>query len=192
MTQKIVLREFNPLTPEFLAARKRAKKLCMQINATTSDQFKIRAPLYQQLFGKVSSAFIEPNFFCDYGYNIFIGEKFFANHNCIFLDAEKITIGDRVLLGPNVHLYTTTHPTSTESRASGLQLIAPIVIEDDCWIGGNTVIMPGVTIGSGSVIGAGSVVTKSIPANVIAAGAPCKVIRENDPKLIQNNMRQKS
>ena len=181
MISKNNYREFNPLTSEFLTARKRAKKLCQQINATSSDQNKLRAPLLQQLFGKVSSAFIEPNFFCDYGYNISIGEKFFANHNCIFLDAEKITIGDRVLLGPNVHLYTTTHPTNARKRAMGIQLIAPVDIGNDCWIGGNTVVMPGVSIGSGSIIGAGSVVTTSIPSDVIAVGSPCKVIRQVNP-----------
>jgi maltose O-acetyltransferase len=174
------MREFNPLLPEHLAARKRAKKLCMQINATTSDQFKLRTPLYQQLFGAVSSAFIEPDFFCDYGYNIFLGESFFANHHCIFLDAEAIRIGDRVMLGPNVHLYTTTHPTNAQARAQSLQQVAPITIANDCWIGGNSIIMPGVTIGAGSVIGAGSIVTQSIPEKVIALGSPCKAIRACD------------
>ena len=160
-----------------MAARKRAKKLCQQLNSFTSDQMKARKPLYEQLFGSIGSAFIETGFQCDYGYNIFIGEKFFANHNCVFLDAAEIRIGNRVLLGPNVHLYTTTHPLNAEERASGMQRIAPIVLEDDCWIGGNTVIMPGITIGARAVIGAGSVVTHSVPANTVAAGNPCRKIK---------------
>ncbi|HSC76180.1 MAG TPA: sugar O-acetyltransferase [Pseudomonadales bacterium] len=170
-----MLTPFNPAEPQHRAARQRAKKLCMQLNTFRVDQTKARQPVYQELFGSIGSAFIEPDFFCDYGYNIFIGENFFANHHCIMLDAATITIGDRVLLGPSVHLYTTTHPLDAHERASGMQLTAPIVIEDDCWIGGNSVIMPGVTIGKGAVIGAGSVVTKSIPAGAVAFGNPCKI-----------------
>jgi maltose O-acetyltransferase len=168
------LTPFNPFEPPHKAARKHAKKLCQQINLFRSDQLKARKPLYEQLFGRVSSAFIETDFFCDYGYNIFLGEQFFANHHCVMLDAATIHIGDRVLLGPGVHLYTTTHPLNAEERASGMQLVAPIVLEDDCWIGGNSVIMPGVTIGARAVIGAGSVVTRSIPADTVAVGNPCR------------------
>lgn len=171
------MKPFNPAEGQHRAARKRAKKMCMQLNAFSVDQTKARQPIYQELFGSVSTAFIEPDFFCDYGYNIFLGENFFANHHCVMLDAATITIGNRVLLGPAVHLYTTTHPLNAVERASGMQLVAPIVLEDDCWIGGNTVIMPGVTVGKGAVIGAGSVVTQSIPANTVAAGNPCRVIR---------------
>jgi maltose O-acetyltransferase len=169
------LTPFNPAELQHRAARTRAKKLCVQLNTFSVNQTKARQPLYRELFGSVSSAFIEPDFFCDYGHNIFLGENFFANHHCVMLDAATIHIGDRVLLGPAVHLYTTTHPLDAAERASGIQLIAPIVLEDDCWIGGNSVIMPGVTIGKGAVIGAGSVVTKSIPAGAVAFGNPCKV-----------------
>jgi maltose O-acetyltransferase len=171
----VSLTPFNPAELQHRAARTRAKKLCVQLNAFSVNQTKARQPLYRELFGSVSSAFIEPDFFCDYGHNIFLGENFFANHHCVMLDAATIHIGDRVLLGPAVHLYTTTHPLDAAERASGIQLIAPIVLEDDCWIGGNSVIMPGVTIGKGAVIGAGSVVTKSIPAGAVAFGNPCKV-----------------
>jgi maltose O-acetyltransferase len=170
----VSLTPFNPAELQHRAARTRAKKLCVQLNAFSVNQTKARQPLYRELFGSVSSAFIEPDFFCDYGHNIFLGENFFANHHCVMLDAATIHIGDRVLLGPAVHLYTTTHPLDAAERASGIQLIAPIVLED-CWIGGNSVIMPGVTIGKGAVIGAGSVVTKSIPAGAVAFGNPCKV-----------------
>jgi len=171
------LQAFNPFEQEHVAARKQAKTVCLQLNALPVHHAKARSVLCQSLFGKVSSAFIEPGFFCDYGSNIYIGEQFYANHGCIMLDAAPIHIGDRVLLGPNVHLYTTTHPQDAAERASGKQCVAPITLEDDCWIGGNTVVMPGVTIGAGAVIGAGSVVTHSIAAGKVAFGNPCREIR---------------
>jgi maltose O-acetyltransferase len=170
----------NPFTPELKSARKKAKQLCQQLNALRADQHKARLPLYAALFGKVSSAYIEPNFFCDYGYNIFLGEKFYANHHCIMLDAGEIHIGDRVLLGPNVQLYATTHPLNAQERAEGRTLAAPIHIGNDCWIGGGAIILGGVSIGDGSVIGAGSVVTQDIPAGVVAFGNPCRVMKPVD------------
>ncbi|WP_295748724.1 sugar O-acetyltransferase [Undibacterium sp.] len=173
----IALTPFSPFEPGRLAARKRAKLLCSQINAIPVQLQKQRQPLYQQLFAEVANAFIEPDFFCDYGSNIYLGENFFANHHCLMLDAAEIRIGARVLLGPGVHLYTTTHPIDPIERVSGLQLAAPISIGDDCWIGGQTVIMPGVSIGARSVIGAGSVVTRDIAADTVASGNPCRVRR---------------
>ena len=126
---KVPLLLFDPSLPQHRAARKRAKQLCMQMNTFRTDQTKARLPIYQELFGQVSRAFIEPDFFCDYGYNIFLGDNFFANHHCVMLDATTIHIGSNVLLGPAVHLYTTTHPLNTEERRSGQQRIAPIFIE---------------------------------------------------------------
>lgn len=177
MTGKAALAPFNPAEPAHRAARQRAKKLCLQLNTFRVDQRKAREPIYRELFGQVATAFIEPDFFCDYGYNIFLGDNFFANHHCVMLDAAPITIGNNVLLGPAVHLYSTTHPLDAEERASGLQWCAPITIEDDVWIGGHSIVMPGVTIGRGAVIGAGSVVTQSIPAGAVAHGNPCRVQR---------------
>ena len=171
------LKTFQPLEPRILALRKRAKQLCGKINSLPVQQLKQRLPLYKQLFGAVGSAFIEPDFYCDYGQNIFLGADFFANHHCVMLDAGEIRIGARVLLGPAVHLYTATHPVDAKERAAGMQLIASINLGDDCWIGGHTVIMPGVTIGARTVIGAGSVVTRDIPSDVLAVGNPCRVIR---------------
>jgi maltose O-acetyltransferase len=167
----------DPFQKELVAARKRTKQLCRAINALDADQTKTRKPLYQQLFAQVSSAYIEPNFFCDYGSNIFLGERFYANHNCVILDVAKVTIGDRVMLGPNVQIYTTTHPLDPAERATGKEFCAEVTIGNDCWIAGGAIILPGVTIGDGSVIGAGSVVTKDIPANVVAVGNPCVVIK---------------
>ena len=171
------LKNFQPFEAHTLALRKRAKQLCVQINSLPVQQLKQRLPLYQQLFGAVSSAFIEPEFYCDYGQNIFLGEDFFANHHCVMLDAAEIRIGARVLIGPAVHLYTATHPIDAKERSAGIQMIAPITLGDDCWIGGHTVIMPGVTIGARAVIGAGSVVTHDVPADTVAVGNPCRVIR---------------
>lgn len=169
--------EVNPHEPELRAGRKRAKMLCQQLNALRADQTKARKPIYQQLFGQVSSAYIEPNFYCDYGSNIFLGEQFYANHNCVILDCAEVRIGARVMFGPNVQLYATTHPLDPVERATGKEFCAAITIGDDCWLGGGAIVLAGVTIGDGSVVGAGSVVTKDIPAGVVAAGNPCQVIK---------------
>lgn len=171
------LRDFDPNTIEHRAARTRAKMLCQQLNQLRADQKKARAAIYTQLFGASHSPFIELGFYCDYGYNIHLGQQFFANHHCVMLDADTITIGDNVLLGPNVHLYTTTHPLDAPLRTQGLQQCAPVVLGDQCWLGGNTVVMPGVTIGKAAVIGAGSIVTESIPDHALAFGQPCRVQR---------------
>ncbi len=172
-----MFREINPFEPELVAARKRAKLLCQQLNALRADQHKARKPLYQALFGKVANAYIEPNFFCDYGRNIFLGDDFYANHNCVILDASAVHIGDRVMFGPHVQIYATTHPQNPVERASGKEICAPIVISDDCWIGGGAIILAGVTIGKSSIIGAGSVVTQDIPEGVVAVGNPCRILK---------------
>lgn len=170
-------RDVNPFEPELVAARKRAKALCQQLNCLPADQTKARKPLYKQLFGQVSTAYIEPTFFCDYGSNIFLGERFYANHNCVILDCAEVRIGNRVMFGPNVHIYATTHPLDAVERATGKEFSAAVTIGDDCWIGGGAIILAGVTIGKGSVIGAGSLVNKDIPEGVVAAGNPCRVIK---------------
>lgn len=141
---------------------------------TKDERMGLLTSLFKHIGANVT---IEAPFYFDYGLNIFIGDNFFANHDCIFLDVAPITIGNNVLLGPRVSLYTAGHPTDFETRKSGLEFGLPITIEDNVWIGGNTVINPGVTIGENSVIGAGSVVTKNIPANVVAVGNPCRIIR---------------
>lgn len=169
--------ELNPFAPELVAARKRAKQLCQQLNALRAEQSKARKTLYQQLFGQVGRAYIEPNFFCDYGSNIFLGDNFYANHNCVILDGAQVHIGSNVMLGPNVQIYATTHPLDPQERATGKTLCAAVTIGDNCWIGGGAIILAGVTIGDGAVIGAGSVVTKDVPAAVVAAGNPCRVIK---------------
>ncbi|WP_082234756.1 sugar O-acetyltransferase [Halobacillus massiliensis] len=164
---------------ELVLERKRASQLLYTYNLTKETDDYPREQLLSDIFGSAGKgAYIEPSFQCDYGYNIHVGENFFANYNCVMLDVCKINIGHRVLMGPGVHLYTATHPLDKEVRASGLESGKPITIEDDVWIGGSAVINPGVTIGEGAVIGSGAVVTKDIPAGVFAGGNPAKIIKE--------------
>ncbi len=153
-----------------------ARKTCMKYNKTENS--KKRRKMIKKLFGKTGEKItIEPNFWCDYGYNISVGENFYMNHNGIILDCAKIEFGDNVFIAPNCGFYTASHPLDAEIRNTGKRFAKPIKIGNNVWIGGNVVVLPGVTIGDNSVIGAGSVVTKDIPANVVAYGNPCKVIK---------------
>lgn len=164
---------------ELVKKRQRAKELLFDLHTLRPSQLEQRNSIFKQLIGKVGkNLFIEPPFLCDYGSNIEIGNDFYANYNCIMLDAAKIVIGNHVLLGPNVNIYAAGHPIEPELRLQDLEYAKPITIGNNVWIGGNTVINPGVRIGDNSIIGSGSVVTKDIPANVIAVGNPCKVIKQ--------------
>ena len=155
-----------------------AKRLIQLINSTTEKQSEYRLSLFRQLFKKMGeNSWIEPPFHCDYGYNISIGQNFYANYDCIILDACNVTIGNNVFLGPRVNIYTAGHPIDSTIRNLQLEYGKKVSIGNDVWIGGTTVINPGVTIGNNVVIGSGSVVTKNIPSGVIAAGNPCKVLR---------------
>ncbi len=167
-----------------------AANLLFKLNNTKPSLIKKREKIIRKLFGKTSKNFeiISP-FFCDYGYNIEIGENFFCNFGCVILDAGKVKFGDNVFLAPNVNIYTVEHPIDPQERALYKEFAKPITIGNNVWIGGNTTILPGVNIGDNTVIGAGSVVTKNIPQNVIAFGNPCKVFRKislNDK--IMNNL----
>ena len=155
-----------------------SKRITRLLSATLETEVSRRKELVQELFGSAGEdAYVEPPFFCDYGYNTHVGKHFYCNYDCVFLDCGKITIGDYVMLGPKVSLYTANHPIDPVVRRYHHDQGLPITIGDNVWIGGNTVVCPGVTIGENTVIGAGSVVTHDIPANVVAAGNPCKVIR---------------
>ena len=161
-----------------MKAHVRAQTLTWKYNQTSPEDRDGRTAILRELLGRVGeNCWIEPTFSCDYGSQISIGDAFYANYDCIFLDVAPITIGSHVLLGPRVCLYTAGHPTTPEVRNTGLEFGLPITIGDSVWIGGNTVVCPGVTIGSGSLIAAGSVVTRDIPSRVIAAGNPCRVLR---------------
>ena len=159
--------------------RNRAKELCFEYNSLPPSKRAEKNEILRKLFGKTAENFlIESDFNCDYGYNIEIGENFYMNHNGIILDCAKVKFGDNVFIGPNCGFYTAIHPIEPKQRISALEAAKPITIGSNVWFGGNVVILPGVTIGDNSVIGAGSVVTKSIPAGVVAVGNPCKVLRQ--------------
>lgn len=156
-----------------------AQKTCFEINTTSPELLEKRNELLKMILGSTKENFyIEPPFHCDYGYNISLGENFYANYNCIILDCGKVNIGDNVMLAPNVSIFTAGHPIDAEKRNQGWEYAIPVTIGNNVWIGGNTVINPGITIGDNCVIGSGSVLTKDIASNVIAAGNPCRVIRE--------------
>jgi maltose O-acetyltransferase len=166
------------LDNELRNAHYNSKRITRLLSATLETEVSRRKELVQELFGSAGEdAYVEPPFFCDYGYNTHVGKHFYCNYDCVFLDCGKITIGDYVMLGPKVSLYTANHPIDPVVRRYHHDQGLPITIGDNVWIGGNTVVCPGVTIGENTVIGAGSVVTHDIPANVVAAGNPCKVIR---------------
>ena len=171
---------------ELLKERQYAKEQVFKFNSFRPNEITQRNEVLKKLLGKTKSTFfIEPPFRCDYGYNIEIGEKFYSNYNLIILDCAKVIIGDNVLMGPNVTIYTAGHPLHYEKRNQEYEYAFPISIGNNVWIGGNVVINPGIIIGDNSVIGSGSVITKDIPSDVIAMGNPCKVLREisEDDKL---------
>ena len=158
--------------------RFRAKDLVRRYNQTTEEQLPLRRALLEELLGAMGEdVWVEPPFRCDYGGQIRLGSHFYANYDCLILDVCPVTIGDHVLLGPRVCLYTAGHPLDPEARDTGLEFGRPITIQDSVWLGGNTVVLPGVTIGAGTVVAAGSVVNRDLPPRVVAAGNPCRVLR---------------
>lgn len=162
--------------PELFAEDMRKWKLVHRLNQTT-DAEEVRA-LFRELLGSIGENFwIQPPFYCDYGSNIHIGDHFYANYDCVILDPGTVTIGEHVFLAPRVCIFTATHPIDAGVRNRELEYAKPVKIGSSVWIGGNTVVNPGVTIGDDVVIGSGSVVTKDIPSHVIAAGNPCRVLR---------------
>ena len=170
---------YDALDPQLVEDRLRTRLLLKQLNDSREDETAERLRILKDLIPKAGEGlWLQPPFYCDYGYNMLIGDKVFFNFNCVVLDVAEVVIGSRSLFGPNVQIYTATHPMDHNVRASGLENAKPIRIGEDVWIGGSAVICPGITIGDRSVIGAGSVVTKDIPADVFAAGNPCRVIRQ--------------
>ena len=158
--------------------QKICRKILQRLNTVDRSDFDEIGKIVKELFGKSENAFLNPPFYCDYGFNIEVGKNFFANYNCTIIDVAKVTIGDNCQMAPNVAIYTAGHPVHPASRNTAYEYGIEVTIGDNVWLGGNTVIVPGVHIGSNTVIGAGSVVTKDIPDWVIAAGNPCKVIRK--------------
>ena len=169
---------YNALDEQISNERTKARLLIKKLNDASADVNETLTAILKELIPNAGKdLWIQPPFFCDYGYNIEAGERVFFNFNCVVLDVMKVSIGSRTLFGPNVQIYTATHPINFKERATGLEFAKPIAIGEDVWVGGSVVICPGVTIGNRCVIGAGSVVTKDIPDDVFAAGNPCKVIR---------------
>jgi len=162
-----------------LEERLRCKEMCRVLNLLPFFETQKQQDIIKKLFGKIKGGFaVTPPFYCDYGYNIEVGENFYTNHNCIVLDSAKVIFGDNVFIGPGCGFYTSAHPIDAKRRNMGLEYARPITIGSNVWIGGGVQVMPGVNIGDNCVIGAGSVVTKDIPAGVIAVGNPCKTLKE--------------
>lgn len=163
---------------ELKAERARAKELCYQYNQLHPSDEEGQRKILHQLLGKTGKNFcITPSFWCDYGYQIELGENFYSNHNLVILDCARVTFGDNVFIAPNCGFYTAGHPIDAERRNRGFEYAYPITVGNDVWIGAGVQVMPGVTIGDNVVIGGGSVVVKDIPSNCVAVGNPCKAIR---------------
>lgn len=171
--------EFWNRDEEISKAKLKARQLCQKLNETPVEETEEINKIVSGLFAECGKDLVmKPPFQCDFGYNIFVGESVLINYNCVFLDAAPITLGDNCFIGPMVGMYTVNHPLDAERRNAGYVYGKPITLGKNVWLGGGCTILSGVTIGDNSVIGAGSVVTKDIPANVIAAGNPARVIRE--------------
>jgi maltose O-acetyltransferase len=180
MTEKdkmILGLDYNVLDDELLEDRKRAKIICYNINQCSPEHRKQQLDYMSELIEHGDNLFFEAPFYCAYGYNIKVGHHFFANHNCVILDANKVTIGNHVMLGPNVQIAAACHPLDAALRRQTIEFSKPVNILDDVWIGAGAIILPGVTIGEGAVIGAGSVVTKDVDAFTVVAGNPAKLIK---------------
>lgn len=164
---------------ELYLKRLRCKDMCAEYNSLRPSEEDRRIELISKIVGKAGNdVWIEQSFWCDYGFNIELGDNFYSNHNLVILDCAKVVFGKNCLVGPNCCFYTVGHPLDAEQRKKGLEFAKPIYIGDNVWIGGNVIVMPGVSIGSNSVIGAGSIVTRDIPDNVVALGSPCRILRK--------------
>ncbi|MEC8418970.1 MAG: sugar O-acetyltransferase [Pseudomonadota bacterium] len=169
---------YFPSDKQLTSMHKACRKQLDILNATCQTEHKKRTQLLKALFGSTGKRlYIESSFKCDYGDNIHVGENFYANFNCVILDAAKVTIGDNCMIAPQVGIYTATHPINAEQRATGIEFAKPITLGDNCWIGGNAVINPGVTLGNNVVVASGAVVTKSFGDNVVIGGNPARVIK---------------
>ena len=164
--------------PELVAERKRARELTRRYNHTTADDHTERQELLEELFGSLGDeCAVEPPFRCDYGYNIHVGENFYANFDCVILDVCRVDVGQNCQIGPGVHIYTATHPLDARERIKGPEYGKPVTVGDNVWIGGRAVLNPGVTVGDNSVIASGAVVTEDVPEDVVVQGNPATVVK---------------
>ncbi len=162
-----------------ITERNKCKAQCFKFNNTPYENIEARQEILKNLLGTTPDNFtIEPSFWCDYGYNIHLGKNFYSNHNLVILDGAEVTFGDNVFIAPNCGFYTAGHPLNIGERNKGLEYAKPIHVGNNVWFGANVIVLPGVTIGDNCTIGAGSVVVKDIPANSLAVGNPCHIIRQ--------------
>ena len=182
MTEKVKMLNgdlYSPGDETLCKERMNCKKLCHEYNHLQPDDMYSRAQLIKNLLGSTKNSFyIEQPFYCDYGYNIEIGENFYSNHNLIILDCAKVKFGDNVFIGPNCGFYTAEHPIDCQTRSTGLEFAKPITVGNNVWFGGGVNVVSGVTIGNNVVIAAGAVITKDIPDNCVVAGVPAKKIKD--------------
>lgn len=177
---------------ELLEDRIKAKDMCHEYNLLLPSKTEEQKKIMKELLGKTKENYIvTAPFWCDYGYNIEVGENFYTNHNVVILDGAKVIFGDNVFIAPNCGFYTAGHPLDSERRNAGLEYAYPITVGNNVWFGAGVHVMPGVSIGNDVVVAAGSVVTKDIPSGVIAGGVPCKVIREITEEDRQNYITRK-
>ncbi|MEH7441183.1 sugar O-acetyltransferase [Bacillus sp. JJ1122] len=170
---------YNAGDSELVKERENARRLTRLYNQTTETEFEKRTHILKELFGSKGDQFyIEPTFRCDYGYNIHIGENFYANFDCVILDVCEVKIGKNCFMAPGVHIYTAGHPVNPYERIAGPEFGKPVVIGDNCWIGGRAVINPGVKIGNNVVVASGAVVTKDVPDHVVVGGNPARIIKK--------------
>ncbi|WP_280586710.1 sugar O-acetyltransferase [Halorubrum sp. Boch-26] len=181
-TERMVAGEpYDPTDPDLVADRERARDLTRRYNATSGAERERRTGLLRELFDAVGEdPVVQPSLRCDYGYNVAVGDGFFANYGCVFLDATPVSFGDRCMLGPGVHVYAVTHPIDPDERATGRESGRPVTVGDDVWIGGRAALNPGVTVGDEAVVASGAVVTEDVPARTVVGGNPARVIREID------------
>ena len=169
---------YHAADPELVKERLHARRLTRLYNETLETDEHKRTELLKELLGSTGkNLYIEPTFRCDYGYNIHVGENFYANFDCVFLDVCEIRIGDNGFIGPGVHIYTATHPLHPTERISGAEYGIPVTIGHNVWIGGKAIINPGVKIGNNVVVASGAVITKDVPDNVVVGGNPAKIIK---------------
>ncbi|MFC6721596.1 sugar O-acetyltransferase [Halobacteriaceae archaeon SHR40] len=174
---------YDATDPELVAERERARELTKQYNQTTSDDREERRDLLEDLLGSLGDeCYVEPPFRCDYGYNIHVGENFYANFDCVILDVCRVDIGQNCLIGPGVHIYTATHPLNADERIKGPEYGRSVMVGDTVWIGGRAVLNPGVTVGDNAVVASGAVVTEDVPADVVVRGNPATVVKELEPE----------